>query len=618
MWTLSERAERIKAQEAIKQGAWCKARGLEPPSDYELDIRLFSFAPRGHPVKHEFLLRCWNHQWPDFFMLERDGIINHWHVRMAKAFCAHTSVTLVGCASSGKTFVSAAYSHVMWKSKAFASSIYLSTTSSEAGEARTWGTIKDLQNKDHYKVGKTINSLRTITLDEEARNDDGEKERDYRNCIKAVLIKPGAEGKNVIGTICGRKNLQVLWVCDEMAFLDLGILDARVNLYSNAADGGWSQFIGVGNAPSEGDPLYIDAEPFGPKYPDGWRSVNKDVDEEWETRTGYCLYFNGDKSPNMRVPRGSRVPFPRLMDQEAKEQIMKMAGGEDTPIFWKQFYGFPPTADVPDKIITHKLLESNKALDQPVWFNNQWRTVAGLDLGFREGGDPTTIDFGRIGQEETGRKILSFTGDAIALLPRQTSKDAFETQIALQVVEKCRERDCHDLALDVTGDGGILLQHIERTARDQKYRLDVIPVSFSGTADDTVATPGDRRKPTEIYANKVSQIWAQFRVCVINGVIRGCASHHQAVRELCGRRFDTDENKRFVIEQKKEYKKRLRHSPDKGDARCLCAFMALKVGLSGEAKSPDAISLERRQEWQEATAPSGYSGHGSVAGYSSH
>jgi hypothetical protein len=616
MWKLSERAERIKAKQRLSQDAFCKARGIEPMLDYELDLQLFSFAPRGNPTKHEFLLRCWNHQWPDFFMLERDGIVNHWHVRMAKAFCEHYAVTLVGCASSGKTFVSAAYSHVLWKSKAFSSSIYLSTTSSEAGEARTWGTIKDLQNRDVYKVGKTINTLRTITLDEEARNDEGEKERDYRNCIKAVLIKSGAEGKNIVGTICGRKNLQVAWICDEMSFLDLGILDARVNLFSNAADGGHSQFIGVGNAPSEGDPLYIDAEPFGPEFPDGWRSVDKDIHEGWTTRTGYCLYFNGDKSPNMRIPKGKPVPFPRLMDEESKAQILKMSGGEDTPVFWKQFYGFPPSADVPDKIVTYKLLESNKSMETPVWFDLKWKTVAGLDLGFRDGGDPTTIDFGRVGTEETGRKILGFSGDAIPLLSRQTSKDAYEAQIARQVIAQCRDRDCHDLALDVTGDGGILLQHIERVAREEKYQLDIIPVSFSGTADDTVLTPGDKRKPTEIYANKVSQIWAQFRVCVINGVIRGCNPHHQAVKELCGRRFATDEKRRFLVEKKSDYKKRLRHSPDKGDARCLCAFMALKLGLSGEVKSEAQKAGEEREKFEEATAPSDYSGHGTVSGYS--
>lgn len=613
LWKLSERAEFIRRKEEESINERLKAQKRDPIIPYELDLRLFGKIPQKHPCKFEFLIRCWNHQWPDFFVIERDGYVNSWHVRMAKAFTRSNCVNLVGCASSGKTFVSSAYAQVKWKAAPFGTSVYLSTTSAEAGEARTWGTVKDMHNKDQFRIGKLINSLRVITLDEETKGEDGETERDYRNCLKAVLIKSGQDGRNVIGTICGRKNKNVIWQCDEMAFMDLGVLDARVNLFSNATDGDFAQFLGIGNAPSEGDPLYIDAEPYGAKYPDGWRSLDKDLDEWWTTRTGICLYFNGDKSPNMLAPPGKRPPFPRLMDRSARAEILKMAGGEDTPIYWRQLYGFPPTVDIPDKILTWKLLQSNGAFEQPLWDGSPLMTIAGLDLGFREGGDPCVIYFSQIGRDTRGKRIACFEKDGIPLIPSQKSKEAFETQIATLVVKSCRDRGCKNLALDVSGDGGLLLQAIERVSRAEKYELNVLPVSFSGTASDSITIPGEKRTAKDMFDRRVTELWAGFRLCVQNGVIRGLQEQSKAVRELCGRKFSTDEKKRWSIEKKSDYAKRLKHSPDYADAACLNAFLALKHGLSGMDPSPGARAAAQREE--RAAALPRYGGHAQRARY---
>lgn len=609
MWELSEAANTVRERERAQVNERLKASGGDPITEYELDLRLFRRMKFGDPVKHEFLIRCWNHQWPDFFLIESQGIRNIWHVRMARAFCKYKRVSMMGCASSGKTFVSGAHDYTRWKSDPTGTSVYLSTTSAEAGEARTWGTVKDLFNQDRYQIGKLINSLRVITLDEETRNESGEKERDYRNCIKAVLIKSGAEGKNVVGSICGRKNDAVLWTCDEEPFLDPGILDARVNLFSND----FAQFKGIGNAPEEGDPLYIDAEPFGPEFPDGWRSVDKDVHEFWPTKTGFCLYFNGARSPNMKVPRGKPSPFPKLMNWEKMDEILLTAGGEDTPVYFKQFYGFPPTVDIPDKIITYKLLESNGCYEQPLWAGIDQKCGAGLDLGFREGGDPCVADFFRIGKDTRGRTVASFEKDGVVLNPSQSSKDPFETQIALKFISECRKRDCHDVALDVTGDGGMILQAIEREARTQGYKLNVIPVSFSGTAEDRVVIPGEKRKGSEMFGNMVSQLWASFRISALNGVLRGCDAYSKAITQLCSRKFITDERRRFLVEKKSDMKQRLKRSPDQADARCLGHHLALKMGLSGAIVNEAAAKQEKRQE-AAATAQQ-YSSHASASIY---
>ncbi len=589
VWRLSDAAETWFAVYR-KRCREIYGRELNP---YESALKAFGDLPFRHPLKHEFLLLTQCHQWPDEFQLERDGIVNDWAVRMAKGFCWAKRLSLMGSGSSGKTATAAAYVYTLWKANAFSCSVFLSTTSGEAAQARTWGQVKDWHAKDRYTIGKRIESLHLITLDEETRDEEGQKIRDYRDSIKVVLIKPGNEGRNVMASIVGRKNDYVVWVADELNFMDVGILDARVNLNTNP----FHQFVGLFNAPDEGSPAYIDGEPVGDKFPDGWRSVDKDRDQHWPTKSGLCIYFNGQYSPNYKAAPGKPFPFPKLMNESFRLEILHDAGGEDQAMYWKQFYGFPPSVDVSDKVMSHKLLLSNGAFTLPLWNDTKQIVLAGLDLGFKLGGDPSVISFGKVGKNTDQRTILAAMGDGIALLPKAGDKAPYEVQIARRVIEECRLRNCHDLALDVTGDGGILLQHIEREAREQGYSLNVLAVSFSGSADDTIVIPGEKRTARETFSNKVSQLWSSFRLCVLNKVITGMAERGKAVSQLCSRKAGTDDKKRMTVEKKSEMKKRLRCSPDYGDSAVLLAHLALKHGLSGmdAPKAPPKKPLEERQ-----------------------
>jgi len=584
LWTPSAAAELLYQKQWEALASKIKQKEGRAAKPYEIILSTFGSLPHKHPLKWEFLVLCWQLQWPDTIKFENDGVLNSWLFRMAKGFCWGKRLTFLGCGSSGKTQVSAAYGYTMWKARPFNTSVFLSTTSAEAGESRTWGAVKDLHKADKFKIGKRIDSLHLITLDEEVRDDDGVKERDFRDVIKCINIKPGQEGKNVMASIVGRKNDNVIWLCDELPFMDIGVLSARVNLNTNP----FSQFIGLGNAPEEGDPMYIDAMPFGEKYPDGWRSVDKDTEESWPTESGLCLYFNGAKSPNFKVE--GKTPFPKLMNENFRKEILADARGEDTPMYWKQFYGFPPSVDVSDKILSVKLMENCGAFQSIIWQDNEQKTYAGLDLGFRAGGDPCVIVFGKLGSgkheddiDGKYKKMLGCERDAFALVPKQGSSEAFEVQIALMVVVECRKRQCHELALDVTGDGGILLQHIEREARNQNYTLNVLAVSFSGIAENRIVIPGEKRKAREMFASMVCMIWGTARLAVINKAVGGINSQSNISKQLCARKMGTDDRKRMTIEKKSDMKQRIRRSPDHADAFCLLCHIATRNGLSGSS-----------------------------------
>jgi hypothetical protein len=572
---------------------------------YEILLKGFGSFPLRHPIAHEFLILLWQHQWEGDVHIENRGVLNHWLVRMAKGLCFFKRLVIMGCGSSGKTGIVSAYCYTRWKANPFNTSVFLSTTSAEAGENRAWGNVKAWHRLDRHKVGKCIDSLGIITLDEELRDEDGAKERDLRDVVKRVNIKPGTEGDNAVSSIVGRKNFHVIWHCDEYNFMNPGVLDARVNLNTNPLN----QFIGTCNAPKEGDPAYMDATPFGDKYPDGWKSVDKDVDLSWPTERSYCLYFNGAKSPNNGVD--GPPPFPLLMHEGIREDMEKDSGGIDSPNYWKQYFGFPPGADISDKLLTINLLQTNGAFMKPNWRDAEKKVLGGLDLGFRADGDPCVLQFGDLGmcaplreddEMPKFRKLLVMERDGIRLVPSQKSKDAFEAQIAKRVIEECRSRGCHDIALDVTGDGGILLQHIERESREQGYPLNVLPVSFSGTAEDRIVIPGEKRTAKEMFQNMVAQLWGTFRLSVLNKAILGMDPHSQCTKQLCARKMGTDDKKRLTVEPKKEMKKRLRRSPDNADAGALLNHLALKHGLAGieipqkpKPFNPDTILRPRQR-----------------------
>ena len=614
VWKPSVTAERLFTEKLIPINKRWEAEHSYKLNEVELMMRCCNQIPFGHSTLADFVICLWQMWWVDHIQIEQRGYVNTWLVRMVKAMTTEKRPNFMGCGAGGKTTVAAAWLYTMWKLRPDCTSCFLSTTSAEAGESRTWGAVKNWHKLDQTSVGKRIESRHIITLDEECRDDDGTKDRDYRNGVKCVNIKPGQEGRNVMASIVGRHNERVLWYYDEMPFMDLGLLDARVNLNTNP----FSQCGGLGNAPMEGDPMYIDCTPVGGEFPDGWNSVNKDVHESWPTKSGRCFYFNGEKSPNYQAPVTEPAPFPRLMNEKFRLEVLRDSGGEDTPMYWKQFYGFPPMVDIADKVFTHKLLQINGCFEEPVWADSSQKVFGGLDLGFKLGGDPSVIHFGKVGMDNRAKKILGAEKDGVVLNPSQRDTRDFETQIAVRVIEECRKRGCHDIALDVTGDGGLLLQAIEREARRQGYALAVLAVSFSGTAEDRIVVPGEKRRGTEMFANRVAQLWVVARICCSNGVVRGLGEHSQAKTQLCARKGGNDEKKRFSVEPKKEMKKRLKRSPDNGDAFCLLVHIAEKQGLSGAEQGVGADYKPRspREALERASAGAGgrYQGHGGGGG----
>lgn len=573
----SQATNKFRAEIRAREDAKNKATGKPLLSDYELEGVCFTLAPVGikyGDVRADFCMNLIRWQWPGYIQLESGPYVNTFAHRVIRACCRYKLVHLMGCAGSGKSTVAAAYVETAWKFSPWNTSAFISTTTAAAGQARSWGIAKDLHRNDRFKVGKLVEYLTLITMEEGG----GTENRDYRDAIKAVLVPRGGgtESDNAIAAIVGQHNQNVFWLVDEFPFMPIGILTGRLNVMANPF---W-QFIGLGNKPNEGDPMYQDAEPVN-----GWDSIDPDTATGWETRSGgWCEYLDGEKSPNLVVDQDKRPPFRGIMSRQMLDDIARSSGGTDTPGYWHQARGFPKRGIAHDTVLTRELLVQHKACEAPLWSGERTTSLAGLDLGFREDGDPCVMQFGKMGTELDGRKILALDQETVRLFVRVGSDDPFESQIAQSAIAELMKRNCHALELDISGEGGIISQRIAEHARTKDYPLTIYPTSFAGAPDENVRfKQGDRMvSAKDLFDRKVTQLWMSFRLTVQNGRIRGMSLESRATRQLRMRRFIQDEKKRMSIETKKQMKKRLKHSPDDGDANVLVVSLALRLGLPNE------------------------------------
>lgn len=591
------------------------AKANPEANEYEVACIGFNAVKFGHPFRSIILLKMMRMQWADdalIFKIDHEGVRNEWAYRMTNRICKTRFPVLLGAGSSGKSFIAAACCYTTWKAKPWATSVFFSTTSGEAAEQRGWGYIKGFHRADKYRVGQLLEYKKSIVLEENKVNEKAAADRDFCNSIHLVLIKPGNEGDNALAAISGRKNETVIWLKDESQLMNNDTTLAEANLCTNP----FCQIIDIGNAPREGTQFYQTAMPFGPGFESGYKSIDTEAATGWPTRSGYCEWFDGEKSPNIGH---DKPPWRGIITADSIREIERRCGGRDTPGFWVQVKGFPHSADIRDTVLTHGLIVKNLA-DQPAIWGGVGPApivLGGGDLGFREDGDPCVAHFGKVGACSDGKTRLEVEPHTILIAPSSTSQLPFEDQIALKFIAECDARGCKEFQLDITGDGGIIFGRCQFYA---KGRINFVPKSFGGSPDETQIGGGDSRKCSDVYDRMVTQLWYGLRMAVQNDLIRGMSLHSKSVEQLCARKYlDQGKGKRIEVETKKAMKKRLKRSPDDADASVNLHDRARSHGLvvsvsSGTDKESESIPAGKivpyestgfqRAGYQASTRPS--------------
>lgn len=525
-----------------------------------------------------------------FFSFTNDGYINTEALRVIRSCVLYNDLGVAGAASSGKTFPIAAYILQDWKSAPNKTLTFVCTTTKEASEDRIWGAVVKLYQNSRNKVGTYVPHRYVIVY---GKFSESAQDREMNAAIKALAIPKGKEGEAAIDTIRGRKQFRIRLVYDELPEMGLYVLRAAVNLEANDE----LQVIGIGNPM---DHLDAHGQMLQPAHSLGWDSINKET-PEWETRTGWAIFLNGEWSPNFQAPEGAKPPFPFLTHRVKLARMLKRChGNKESLDYYRNAVGFWPDSTVSVTVLSLDVIKERKCEEKPKWRQTKRKRLCGLDTSFTLGGDLIVAQFGEVGEDMQGRMICGHLKEVVYMIP---ATGIFEEQLAKMVVHDCIEMGVEPdgFGMDISADGGKIMRAIIKYWLEFDRRAaEVVPLSSMEKPSERIVSNVDTRKCNDAFDRRVTEYWMMVREAVLCESVKGLTIlENNTVRpmlmQLCTRTYSI-KGKKFCLESKDDMKERtLGVSPDHADAFCYLIEMARRHGLILSSPQDD----RRREEDEE-------------------
>lgn len=498
-----------------------------------------------------------------------------WAERMLEAACTHRYLGIAGAGSSGKTDFAAIWAIINWLCATDDTMVLVTSTSLKESKKRIWGSIREYYLAVPGLPGKMLDSIGLI------RNDANETSSDK----SGITLIPGEKKKEkeAIGKLIGMKNRRVILIADELPELSEAILHAS---YTNLCLNPYFQLMGLGNFNS----MY---DPFGQfvKPKDGYGSINPEMDE-WETERGICLRLDGMKSPN--VLEGRDIwPIYGMKHLDEHKRLGEFSAG-----FWRMCRSFPCPAGEEFTIYSEADFIRGHVHDDPIWAG-EYTNIASLDPGFTNGGDRSVAYHARYGRTINGKLTLAFI-KAVELNDDMRLTDQSRSfQIANQFKDFCVSNHVQpqNAGIDATGAGIPFCDIVSEV-----WSMRFLRVSFGGRPSDYPVGTEDSRPASQVYADRVSEIWYSGVEFVRGDQIRGLDP--ETAKELKARRYETmkrDGVAKIRVESKTDMKKRIGKSPDRGDAAAICIAI-VRERLGGTADLP--TTGRAQDEWLETAKKS--------------
>lgn len=470
----------------------------------------------------------------------------------------HTALS--GCGSSGKTDFVAVYGLVNWMCAPLDTLVLATSTDLKASRKRIWGSIVQyFQPLTHSMPGKLVDSQGII------RTDDGSGVFTDKNGI-ALIAGEKKKERDAIGKIIGAKNKRVFLLADELCELTPSIMEAA---WSNLTTNPFFQVVACANFKSRYDPFGEFAEPK-----QGYDSINVET-LEWETvRGGYCLRFDGLKSPNIL---SGVDEYPIYGSKQLAAQRKNM--GENTASFWRMCRSFEAPIGVDNVLYSDSELAVGAGMAEPIW-RGEVKSLAAYDPSWTNGGDRFVLWTGKLGVDgRTGRNTLYF--DQFHVLFENVLKAKERTrafQMADQVIDICNKYgvESRNLGGDVTAGGGSQADVIEEVWGKKIHRVD-----FSGSATERTVSTNNPKTAKEMYWNRVSELWGVGAEFLKYGQLKGIKP--EQAREMKARKYETikgADGLKIKVEKKEDMKERVGFSPDIADSAFVLIDVARRLGFT--------------------------------------
>lgn len=552
------------------------------------------------PALHHFLNICrllLPHKIDIYKDVKKGRIWNNYFLDIAEELCMFKDSVLTGPASANKTYCASAFVFASWIASPKKTLAMVSTTSGSASERRVWGDMKDFHREAKFEecgmapVGAVVDYLKAITFDPGKELGGAKKNnRDMRSAIQVIPIATDQSGDSALSTVQGSKNQSVIWLLDEMAHMMDGVTRPNGNLRYNAH----YQFIGIGNADDVTDPHGKECMPIG-----GIDSISKDTHRRWISATGKrVLFVSGEDSPNShpyvnqkKIESPADYPYPYASNEfVARENAREygngdLAAGMKTVDYWKFSIGFWAPKGSTSSLYS-KALFTEYGADKPheLLFDGVQELGAG-DFAFSVGGDANTFAYGQLGYTNSGKKILNVCEETLRMYANAESKEEFSKAIGQEYAKEILNRRIQprNFGGDTGNDSALTVNEISRILKTH----DIVGIS----------TTGNSNRP-EKYKNKVTELWFTARDLIKTGCVRGVSFTSYYFSQLIQRRYESLGKGYYVIEKKRDMKKRIKRSPDDADAFIFLLYMAIRTGFF-DAELEAVRNHESEEEEQE-------------------
>ena len=513
---------------------------------------------------------------------------NPYAVRMLEAARENNFLAVAGHASCSKSEFFAIYAigrfliGARFPDKPEASpdfvKIFITSTSLEESRGRIWGVVELYWGEicrffggEQYMSAKLVSSMGKIVRINPTTGKPNE--------LSGIALVAGGKGQDKdASTKIGFKNRCVIFIADELPLLTHALYNTAItNLQSNE----YLQFIGIGNPTSPFDPLGVFMEPEN-----GWNSVDENMNG-WRTQRGYCIRFDGEKSPN--VLAGREVWRGVLSLKTVNE--LREALGPKSPEYYRMVRGFlSPDGDTNAIYTDVEIVNSGSQHKVSTWLTPPV-TIAFLDPAFSQGGDEAPACFCRVGEYYSAihqRQVKGIerveTINLMALVDA-SNKDVDRNQQLVNLFhDECLKRGVivEDRGVDATG-AGDPFSTIMATTMGRGFQM----ISFAGASSDKLVGSTNLRSGKERFANRVTELWYVGKDLMKAGQIRGLDP--DTCIQMCARMYKMDKvNKdRVEVESKRVMKTRTNgKSPDRADAFFGCIEIARRRhGLTSMARA---------------------------------
>lgn len=543
--------------------------GLHFPQQIdEMALELYCFRTNASKRGRYFHLRNF------YKIVDPDMEWNPWLEDMMQTFCdddyatkigdtVFRSVSLVGCAGSGKTFAAGRFAWVWWLAQPDASIVILTSTTKDMISRRVWPVIQDC----YHTARRTI--ARKHNISEEDINCgrllDSEKilcasKGDRKHSISALAVKDGQTSK-AEANLRGQHAPRILVVIDEANQTPEAIFGTIPNLRKACQD---FMLIVVGNPESRLDAHGKCCAPvngFGSRTHNQIKWKTRGV-PEWQIEPGICLQFRGELSPNVKA---GRTVHKHIYSWEDYQATLRHDTVRDLRFFAHNAGDWAPEGFL--ATVFNETMAERCNLSGSMIFHSKATPISFLDPGF--GGDKCVQKIAKLGDIDATGKLGLLVIKSIDLVLDPSSKDDFEHQIARQAIVHCKEHNVspEHFGIFSTGTGRGAASVLYSDWSDA-----ILKVEEGGLPSELPASSTDSRASCDIYDRKVTELWFSAREFALGGQIAGL--DNETIVQLCAREYDlTGKPAKYRVETKDKLKPKLGRSCD--DADCLVGLIEL-------------------------------------------